>query len=300
VILSIILSMALSFTQNGILAPDHLIQRSMHFFGRDILDPLNCKLTLQLRLRLQQINPGSGEYQDSSGRSFPARDWTGPEWMDFIVSAKEQADMWNNKFWLKPPPSFTKLDVKYDSFPGQVYRPYIRCELEVDFFANAADAHRIIPVVNLDIPTNSVLKKDGQTFTSSLLLFDSLDKTPSIIPFKNVRGLVNKTVQHYTIAHEIGHALGLDHIGVLLKLPLCVVATFAGSDSEDFRGGTNAHVCYGQYTAYGANIMGAGSKFSVENAKPWVWAITYLEQNPFGYWEVLLRRPAEQGFWVRL
>src|SRR5262245_18903215 len=111
---------------------------------------------------------------------------------------------------------------------------------------------------------------------------------------------------HRTIAHEIGHHLGLDHIGVILKTPQCVFAMVAASVGADHAdpltdGGTNSFYCYGgnQATAVNANIMGMGDKFTVENARPWLWAILSLR----GYkrevgWQAVTRHPGT-GSWAR-
>ena len=73
--------------------------------------------------------------------------------------------------------------------------------------------------------------------------------------------------------------MGLGHIGTILKTPLCQLAV-AGenifpSAGSPLSGGRNALVCYGfnEGLAIAGNIMGAGDKFTVENASPWRWAL---------------------------
>src|SRR5262249_55628333 len=109
---------------------------------------------------------------------------------------------------------------------------------------------------------------------------------------------------HYTIAHEIGHAIGLDHIGVLKHTKKCDLAMKFSKEKKDpkeigfeLRKGKNAKVCYGQYehdaVSLAENIMGLGYKFEEVNASPWTrrlathtntlasdWRISLAHLNP--------------------
>src|SRR5262249_22261356 len=132
---------------------------------KSITGPLHYKLEIQLRVRLEQINPGDpSATSDASGNPavydateqelFPIRPWTGTDWWQFIngssasaKGAKAQAAMWNNRFSLKPPEHVTDFDIT-DS--RGTWRHFVDCELEVVFEASKANAHRIVNVANLD------------------------------------------------------------------------------------------------------------------------------------------------------
>jgi hypothetical protein len=81
--------------------------------------------------------------------------WNDADWAAFVSAAAAQADMWNGKFWLVPPPSFSGFDVVYqkdplfNTFPNKAFRPNVRCALDVDFSATD-DAHKTIEVANLN------------------------------------------------------------------------------------------------------------------------------------------------------
>lgn len=260
-------------------------------------------LLINLRIKLVQRSPNPWPFaQDSAGKVFYSDPWPHDEWSDFLDKAKENADAWHEKFWLKPPYSFTDGDVPMGG--NIVWRPYINCQCVVQF--NAPNPHRTVEVVHLNAALENyktkqrygrigITKADGKTFQSNAVVWDSLDNIPSIFFYYDANKRLQGT-SGVTITHEVGHALGLDHIGVLKKVPLCLMAralnwTVGYSDSP-LIGGSNADVCYGTWhwnSSLEDDVMGAGPSFSDADGLPWVWAMQQLRNRSDESWEVLLQ-----------
>jgi len=262
-------------------------------FEKSVDSSQNCTLRLTLKIFYRQINPFQatdmmwrhvatalglsvssgrmiGTYPDHDTHQHLIQEWTPIEWSNFLNEVKRQANLWNGRFWLIPPDNFTLLDIEEGSWTNKSgrtrTRPNINCTL--DFQIAPMRPHKYIDVVNVIGPG---------FFRSNDRLYNTSDAGTRVDGDVDWRGVLISTKQP-VIAHEIGHALGLPHIGISRNLRQCGVAlVFQNKFSQDgvpalYKGGIGANVCYGARSSAGDidNIMGAGDKFSEENAKPWL------------------------------
>jgi hypothetical protein len=268
-------------------AHNHTLQINLRIFLHKVVPPLNMKI---------------GFATDYDHKLFVTGPWSNAEWMRFTQGFLRQCDMWNDKFWLIPPASFNQLDIKSGA---RTFRPNVWCRLNVELAGSAATAHRSIDVVNIDAKwaarmyggTESDVNRG--TFRSDSGDYDTFDVRPHVEDVTIAGGTTVKAT-HYTIAHEIGHAIGQDHIGVVREDPACRVAMIMDEHTPDMlkfmipgvlRSGPNSQVCYGEFSsaAVGKNVMGGGGEFEAANAKPWQDLMPIHSKDP-DKWTVSMTR----------
>jgi hypothetical protein len=259
----------------------------------------NHTLTLVLKIALNRISPPKDllfPRFDYNNTMFFIKSWPDQDWDAFTRAFQRQAAMWNRKFWLIPPDTFSRLDV---TVGRRTVRPNIYCHLYVDLSRRPPDVHHSIDVVNLDKASaaNTLSVKPSAltsaSFRSTSSHYDSLDvKARTHVITQNHH---KQKVKFHTITHEIGHALGLGHIGAETHDPLCEVAILLDSLGPNqpipavFQGGSNSQTCYtGSAPDSSANVMGWGSSFTAVNARPWIERIAlHTRTQPQG-WRVSL------------
>ena len=253
-----------------------------------------------------------GAYPDAKGRSHLIKDWSGTDWAKFITEVKRQAMLWDRQFWLVPPDDFVHFDIIDDArisgHRATAIRPNVQCELNFEVAMAQGYAHRSIDVANLLGPG---------AFTSHETLYDSEDVSPVQHSGPDWNGVM-VNAQQPAIAHEVGHALGLPHIGVSRQRGQCDLAVVLSQNFHResipalYKDGTNSSACYGTRSNAGDinNIMGMGSAFGVENARPWLDRLPLHLNLPaseffrvvagLGRWKVEFSEPSPKSIPVRL
>jgi hypothetical protein len=253
----------------------------------------NHILKIRLGLCLQKVTTPPTTFNDFGGSPFTIRNWTELEWYNFRDAVFEQSEHWNNKFWLIPPDNYSELDWPNTRGARRTHRPNIKCVLFLQVWNSAAHANKTIRVARLaDSYTGT-----STTFRSDAITYDSLDGVPHTFQIPDDGGNTLNIV-HYTIPHEIGHALGQPHIGVLRNTAACTAA-IAGETPGDSTtvGGANSHRCYGwgEPPSIAENIMGYGLRYEEVNAKPWRDRIAEHTSTDASRWRVSMTEVAPRA-----
>ena len=270
-------------------------------FNSDLIrsaDPgaTNHIMQITLRIRLEQIRTPPNTCRDGDNNVFNIRNWHDHEWLAFTEMVRRQSNVWNDKFWLIPPEIFTEWDLELFLGGPVVVRPNFKCILRVSV-VTGGQAHKTIRAARL---AQSYVG-DNATMRSDAMTYDSLDGIAHTFAIPdNTGSLLN--IVHYTIPHEIGHALGQPHIGVMRRTQACMQAIQGPTAGDDTTiGGSNSHRCYGwgDPPSICENIMGYGTQFEVLNADPWRWRIARHTETRAQDWQVATARPAPRCLPVR-
>jgi hypothetical protein len=265
-----------------------------HDSGRD-----NHTLTLVLKIFLNPLSTGPFPYWisgDADDTPFVIENWPATKLNRFKRGFLSAAKLWNDRFYLIPPAGFSALDVKV---AGRAVRPNIYCHLHVELVMSAAGSH-----TQIDIAYIAPKFAAGHPFRSHSQLYTLTDVQPKKSQPIDEQGYPRQKIRFLTATHEIGHALGLPHVGQSLNDPLCRLAI--GLDGNallggilsggSLAGGSNSNVCYGDYapSTHANNVMGQGTQFDEFNAAPWQARIAQHTRTRANDWKVVMQRPLPQ------
>jgi hypothetical protein len=212
---------------------------------------INADLTIYISIFFQQIDPPmgarSGRYGDADtgdldpGTRMPKPKktiirWKPGEFTAFTRMLTQQAQrFWSGIFWLKTPTTYNGLDWP-DRNP--THRPNIYCKFQLRAVARQADAHYTIAVVRVP---------DSEDFRSHSRLYSQKDiQSEQLIP--------HSTAKFFTHYHEVGHLLGLGHVG------------HGGTTNVH---GNNSPTAYGVTMQEMRDVMGRGTVAHPWHALPW-------------------------------
>ena len=158
----------------------------------------NAALTISIRVNFVKINPAAGRtgtHNDTDSRQRRIQRWALGEFEHYTSRLLRSAQKyWSGVFWLRPPHGYEGFDCP-EARP--THRCNVYCRLDLALAHNATDAHYTIAAVRV---------QDGEVFRSNSVLYSQKDiQSESLIP--------QSTVGFWTHFHEVGHLLGLGHVG---------------------------------------------------------------------------------------
>jgi len=251
---------------------------------------VNATLTITLKLHLVKRDKNSGiALRSYDGKPFPLRNWdvATNEFGRFTEGVQKEAeDFWGRTaFCLVTPDDYRGLDWPQGD---PVVHPNVDCQFKLDVVKSAEGAHAVIDCFrpDKDDPEFSFFRSNvsrvpgvfqghGQFTNFDVLLRNSdLARDCEIFDWvltgkdldMEYRKVLRKCmVKQRTLAHEIGHLIGLPHVGEIVGNPDCKTAM-----DQDPKEGGNAPACYnGRNEGETENVMGRGMKLAPWNAMPW-------------------------------
>jgi hypothetical protein len=239
--------------------------------GRDPNQNAWLTITLKVNLRFADVNQPcgivevknkvEGMVRDSDHRVYHIRNWDSPSVAQFTRAFFQRGEKyWNRRFTLITPQDYDELDFTCRVSPGWHVRPNVLCLFRLNQVFSETEADRNIKVVRLDTTFGEDFRDfwagrgtGGAGFRSNWELYQSVD------------------VNDQTLHHELGHAIGQEHILALKGDAKCKTTD------------PNADRCY-----EGPNVMGEGDKIELINGLTWHERIAEHTKKDKRWWQVVL------------
>lgn len=222
----------------------------------------NATLTIHITIYFNKIDPADGAATGTHGDhddspTHPSKKkiqkWADGEFETYTNRLVSEAQsFWNGKFWLKTPDYYRGLN-----WPERRprYRCNIFCRFELEQVYSEKDAHYTIAVVRT---------QDGEQFRSDAALYTQEDI--------DAKQMISKsTYKFWTHYHEVGHLIGLGHVGYGKKHNL-------HNDGSP--------KAYGVTTKEMHDVMGRGHVRHNWHARPWQEAAEEFTGVKWKRWEV--------------
>ena len=204
------------------------------------------------------FNSGRDWYaRDPGGFMFPIRDWDGGSRKQFSEMFQTGWLIWNQRFLIKTPQDYDGFD--YTSGKLRL-RPNVQCLFRME----ASSKGQNFNIVRLQPTTDKIYHEDGK-------------KTRAFEDgFQPNEGLMaDDAWRKPTLGHELGHALGLNHIKAELGDAACMK-------------NQNQPRCYGTTPEELRNIMGVGKEITAINARPWREHLSSITDEAVAYWGLVV------------
>jgi hypothetical protein len=273
---------------------------------------VNAQLNIYLRLYLVRKDARHWpEIRKTPASPDLVQDWNDAEFKAFQDDVKSQADrFWDKRFCLVNVDGNNSLDVEV---AGDRVRPNVDCRFEVVWANSPASAHQIINCFKLQPGKSIISFTRGTDDGSGVGQFNNTDTQVGMYQIPEYKEPCRKpygdplapggiewrdeecpagAIQLGAV-HEVGHLLGLPHVGTARRGHQCIQAML-----KDPKEGPNARPCYTEPTLADAkNIMGQGSEIAPWNAMPWVTRL--FQHTGIGpqAWKVMNRTVAPAFLW---